>query len=427
MKSGPAGRASKRKTDGAAASNPPVRHGSAVSPTGEEVRARLLYLQARRPEYIKVETLLNTAQGRPIDAVTLTDHRINDADKQHVLIAAGQHGNEESARLVALRLMDYLLSPDGRPILRRQKIVILPNASPDAAEADTYETPAGVKPNLDHALTGPVSPEGKALELVAEALQPDLYVDMHARGHAGCSHDMVLFPPTKPYTEDEKILYELAAEMAHAGERSGIPHVVHPLTWPGWGTSDLNQPSSTLYAYRRFKSMVFLTESAEHNEIAYPPKMRTLAGVNRLKPLLAAGNRRHGKCFYAGYPTSMAVGMFHGGVTAVGKTSSTRRASRIELWRNVAAFMKLGPVIPEPAQSKTLQVTYTGPTLTAGAGFQIRMAGRLHAKLITVNGKRLNPGETEGYYTWQDKHTTFAVAAVPEITAGEHEIVFMFQ
>jgi len=390
------------------------------------VRDRVAAFVVRRPEMVKSRTILQSAQGRPIDAVTITDSRVSDTDKQHVLIAAGQHGNEESARLVALRLMDYLLSPDGRPLLARQKFVILPNVSPDAAEADTYETPAGIKPNLDHPLTGATSPEGKALEMVAEELQPEVYIDLHARGHAGCSHDMVLFPPAKPYTEDERILYEVATLMAHEGERSGIPHVVHSLTWPGWGSTDLNQPSSTLYAYRRFKSMVFLTENAEHNEIAYPEKMRVLSGVNRLKPLLAMGNRRYQNLYYAGYPCYMAIGMFHTGVVAVGKTASARRASRIELWRNAEFFTKLSPVLPELPAAKTLQVAYTGPTIKSGAGFQVRVAGRLHVKQITVNGKSLRPSETSGYYTWQDKHTTYAVAAVSELKAGEHEIAFSF-
>ncbi len=426
MSKRPTRKASPQKSDGLAAGST-ARHGDAISPTGEEILARVASLQLRKPEYVQSRTILRTAQGRPIDAVTFTDHRVDDADKQHVLIVAGQHGNEESARMVALRLMDYLLSSDGRPLLRRQKIVIVPNASPDAAAADTYETPAGVKPNLDHADTGAVSPEAIAFEMIANELQPDVYVDMHARGHAGCSHDIVLFPPSKPYTEDERLLYEIAGAMADAGERSGIPHAVHPLSWPGWGGTDLNQPSSTLYAYRRFKSLVFLTESAEHNEIAYPANRRALAGVNRLKPLLAVGTRRYPRMYYPGYPCSIAVGMMHTGIVAAGKTAAARRASRIELWQHAASFTKLTPVLPEPPQAKTIQLAYTGPKLTAGAGIQVRVAGRWHAKTVTINGQRLSPGETDGFYSWQGKFTTFAVATVPELTAGEYEIAFAFQ
>jgi len=173
--------------------------------------------------------------------------------------------------------------------------------------------------------------------------------------------------------------------------------------------------------------MVFLTENSEHNEVAYPPKMRALAGVNRLKPLLAMGNRRYPTLYYAGYPCGVAVGMFHTGIVAVGKTAAARRASRVNLWRNAEFFAKLAPVLPEPSQAKTLQVTYTGPTIKTGVGYQIRIAGRLHVKQVRVNGKRLRAAETNGYYTWRDKHTTYAVAACPELKAGEHEIVFEFQ
>src|SRR5882762_4299876 len=102
MNKGSAGREPRRKSGGAGSAAPPSRsaaqppHSAAVSPTGEEVRVRLLHLQARRPEFVRARTVLNSAEGRPIDAVTITDPKAADADKQHVLIAAGQHGNEET-------------------------------------------------------------------------------------------------------------------------------------------------------------------------------------------------------------------------------------------------------------------------------------------------------------------------------------------
>jgi hypothetical protein len=401
--------------------------GVAHSPSSQDVTHRLTVIADKWPDYVSVRTVLNTAEGRPIEAATVTDRSTDDTDKQHVLIVAGQHGNEESARLVALKLIDYLLSADGRPLTRRQKFVVMPNISPDAAERDSYETPAGIRPNLDHALSGAISPEGRAVELIGEELAPEVYVDIHARGHAGCSHDMVLFPPSRPYTEDEHLLHQIASQMAAEGERSGIPHVVHPLTWPGWGGHDLDQPSSTLHMYRKYKSLVFLTENAEHNEVAYPAKMRALSGVNRLKPLLAMGNRRYPRLYYPGYPVCPAVGMFNAGAVAVGRTAAARRASRIEIWRNAAGFEKLAPQLPEPPRAKTLQVQYTGPTIKSGIGFQVRVAGKWHVKDVLVNSRRLKPREIDGYYSWQDKHTTYAVASLPEFPAGKHEIAFTFQ
>ncbi len=95
-----------------------------VRPNSPEVRSAILKLRSRHPELVRVRTMLSSAEGRPIDAVTLTDPRAPDADKQRVLIVAGQHGNEETARLVALKLMDHLVAPAGRRLLRHRRIYI---------------------------------------------------------------------------------------------------------------------------------------------------------------------------------------------------------------------------------------------------------------------------------------------------------------
>lgn len=400
----------------------------AVSPTSAEVHEHLQRAARRRPDLLTVRTLGRTRVGDlPIEVAIVTDRDYPADDKQHVLIVAGQHGNEESARLVALRVIDYLLGTEGRPLLKKQLIAVMPNVSPDAAEHDTYETPAGIKPNLDHGPGGPKSPEAKAVQLIAEELQPEVYVDLHARGHAGWSHDMVLFPPTRAYTEDEHLLHEIASIMAAEGEKSGIPHVVHPLTWPGWGGTDLDQPSSTLWMYRQFKTLVFLTENAEHNEGSYSDRVRAASGLNRLKPLLAMGNTRHPKQYYNGYPIVPVVGMYHAGAVAVGATAAARRASRVQIWRNTAGFKSLGPAIPEREDVKRLLVEYTGQPITGGIGFQVRTAKRVMIQSVRFNGRKLKSAETNGYYTWHDKHTTFAVAALPSLELGKHEITFNFQ
>ncbi len=402
---------------------PPEGH----APSNDAVRARIALLARRHPDRVRVQSIGQTQQGRSIDQVLITDPRQSPDSKQHILIAAGQHGNEESARLVALKLMDFLLSANGRPTLARQLVAILPNVSPDAAAADSYVTPAGIKPNLDHGPDGPVSPEARALQSVAESLMPEAFVDIHARGHAGCSHDMVLFPPARPYTEDEHLLHCIARDMADEGERSGIPHVVHPLTWPGWGGPDLDGPSSTLWMYRQYKSLVFLTENAEHNTVSYPQRMRAASGVGRLKALLSVGNQRDPHLYYPGYPCQCAVGMFHGGVVAIGSSAAKRRASRVALWRHRENFQTFAPVLPEVFQGKTLQVSYTGPTLATGAGFQVRVAGRWHVREVRINGRRLAGQEADGFVTWHDRHTTYAIAALPELVRGDYEIVFRFQ
>ncbi len=395
-------------------------------PDNQTVQQHLLDAERRCQGRAVLRTVLHTNEGRPIDALTLTDPNVPDDDKQHVLIVAGQHGNEETARLIAIEAIDYLLGSEGREILKHQKVVVLPNLSPDAAARDEYDTPQGVRPNLDHGPNGPVSNEAKALEMVAKELQPDVYVDIHAMGHTGCSYDMVLFAGSRQYLEDEMILHQIAQQMAAEGERSGIPQVVHPLTWVGWGGNDLNEPSSTLWMYRQFKSLVFLLESSEANSMSNPRDMQIASGVGRLKALLTLGNQRHPKLYYPGYPCYLTTGMFNKGIVAVGRTAAERRRSRIGIWKNTAAFKQVKPKIPEAFYRKTLLVDYQGEPISTGIGFQIRAAGQLELTHVTVDGRPLMPGETEGYYTWHDGQITSAVAAVSSLEPGQHEINYTF-
>lgn len=389
----------------------------AVSPTSEEVRDYIAGVAGREPTLAAWTTIGYSGQGRPIDAATLTDPTVDDASKQNVLIVAGQHGNEESGRLVAMRLMDSLVAPPSRETLRRQKIVIIPNVNPDGAEDDSYETPAGVKPNMDHGLDGPTIPEARAVEQVAFGLAPDVFIDMHARGHAGCSYDMVLYPQTHAYTEDDNFFHQIASEMMAAGERAGIPHITHPLAW--WTEPPQDAGSTTAFAYRNFKSIVMLTESTEHNELHYPRELTAKVGVARVQALLEWGNRRHPKLYYRGYPNALVLGMFSAGIVAAGATAADRRQSRLNIWRRRGHFRSIRPKFPEHCRQKTLLVDYDGPELDCGVGVLLRAAGALEVAEVRLNGRELGPSEVDGYYTYRDHVSTFVVAAAPSLRPGQ--------
>jgi len=394
----------------------------AVSPTPREVEAHILGLRARHPRLVKVDVARTSAEGRPIYAVTVTDPGASDDRKQHVLIVAGQHGNEEGGRLLALAALDHLVSPAGRETRRRQKVAVFPCVNPDGAEADTHLTPAGTAPNLDHGPGGAKTPEGIAIEKVAWALGPELFIDMHSRGYAGASFDMVLYPAARVYTEDDNLLHAIAAEMTRAGEKAGIPQITHPLTWPGWSGPGPDEPSTTLFAYRHFKSLVFLTETCEDNAVAYPAGDRVRSGLAKIRALLAYGNRRHPKLRYAGYPCYLVAGMFLSGIVAVGKTAAARRASRLAAWKNRDGFTKLERSAPEQPRHKRLTLEYGGEPLPDGIGVQTFARGRLKVKSVTLNGRRLSRSETDGYYAWYDGCSTFVVVATASLAAGKHEI-----
>lgn len=392
-----------------------------VYPLSADVEAHLRQMQKRHPDLVAVRELARTSEDRPILAAIVTDPAVPADDRQHALIVAGQHGDEESGRMVALALLDWLVSDEGAVTRRQQLIAILPNVNPDGADRDAHETPAGGRPNRDHGPAGACTPEGRAVEIMAEELQPELFVDLHARGNAGCSYDMVLYPWTRPYQEDEFLLRTLADEMVAAGEAAGIPHVTHPLTWPGWGEPGGDEPSTTNYAYRNFRSLVFLTENAEHNTHAYPLAVRTASGLEKMKVLLAHGNRRHAWFAHRGYPVGL-IGLRSGGLVAAGATASARRRSRLALWRRIDDLLPPRPARhPEEARLKTLRFGYRGAALDVDIGAQFRVAGHAAVVGVRLDGRPLASAGTPGYVTWQDACSTFFLIAAPRLAPGEHE------
>jgi hypothetical protein len=389
-----------------------------VYPVSADVEAHIRRLKRRHPAFVRTRKVLDSVEGRPIYAVTVTDPRAPDAQKQNVLIVGGQHGNEESGRIVALAILDWLTTASAAETRRRQKIVVMPNVNPDGAESDAHGNANGVQPNLDHAPSGAKTPEGKAVESVAYELQPEVYVDLHACGGTGCGADITLYPPPKNYTEDDYFLHRIADEMMRAGERAGIPQYTHPLEW--WGQMDFNCSSSTMFCYRNFKSLVLLTENTESNEFSYSVADRARAGLAKVKALLAWGNRHHPKLRYPGYPCMFAGGLFNRGIVAVGKTAAARRRSRIGIWKNVALFKELGIDAPQKPFEKTMRIDYAGARLRAGVGFQTCARGKLAVRKVLWNGQRLRPSETNGYYSLWDGCATYIVIARPDFKPGRY-------
>jgi hypothetical protein len=399
----------------------------AMSPTSAEVESTLFGLQSRFPQLLNLQTPGRSAQGRPLYSVTVNDPQRPDDDKQHVLVLAGVHGEEESGRMIALALLEWLTcraDEQARSVLRSQKIVVLPNANPDGAEADTYTTAEGVNLNKDFAVTGPVSPEGRFVEAVANELHPELVVDMHCRGHAGCSYDMVLYPWTRPYTEDARVMSAMADESAAAGEHAGIPHAVHPLTWPGWWENIPadEEPHLLSFMYRSFKSLCLCTETSESNAFSSPAPLRTAVGMARLGAMLDWGQRRHPGSVYPGYPVEVVLGLISGRcITATGATAGQRRRSRLGIWRNAASFSFGGSDGPERPEEKRLRLSYNGPPLADGAACQFRAVGGWTVAGAQLNGRELSPSAFDGFHTWRDPCSTFVRFNLPSLSPGTYD------
>ncbi len=386
-----------------------------VFPLSADVEAHIREVRKAHPDLVKVKKVINSMQGRGIYAVTITDPDVPDSEKQTALIVGGQHGNEESGRIVALALIDWLTTGAAAATRRKQKIVVMPNVNPDSAETDEHGNSIGIHPNLDHdAKKGPKTPEGKSVEIVALKLQPDVYVDLHACGGMGCSTDLVLYPRFLPNTMDDYFLHVIADEMVEAGEKAGIPQATFCLSW--WGVEPFDAASSTAWCYRLFKSVVFLTENTEHNAYSYSIRDRARTGLAKLKALLAWGNKRYPKLGYSGYPNMLASGTFDRGLMSVGKTVAARRRSRIDIWRNREQFKKIGYVFPSKPKEKVLRVEYTGPRLRHGVAFQTNVRGKLKVAQVMLNGRKCKPSRTNGYSSCSRGCTPSTVVDVADLT-----------
>lgn len=398
-----------------------------VSPTTAQVEAHIHKVARRHGGLVKISVAGPSESGQPLYAVTITDPVVKPRLKQHALIVAGEHGNEESGRMVALAAIDWLCSKAGAETRRKQTVVVMPNLNPDGADRDEHNTPQGNKPNNIPQDPAQRCAEAAALAKVIDELQPEAYLDLHSRGNSGCSHDMVIFPYCRPYTEDEYICYGLAAEMARAAEKSGIPQVTHSMSWPGWGHPHMDHVHAAWYPYRNYRSLVMLTENSEHNDFSYPERLRRISGLEKVKTMLQLGNRHHPKLPWEGYPFCLVSGQFRGGLVAAGRDAAERRRSRVMLWNHLDHIKARGLAGPEQRFEKTAVLKYEGPDLDVPVGLQVQVGGELELRSVTLQGKRLRKSLTDGYTLWHAAGSAFVLITLPRLTAGERRWELRFK
>jgi hypothetical protein len=137
-----------------------------------EMMAFVRELAAVNPR-IELRTAGVSQGGRAIPALVFGDA----SSGPTVLIIGLQHGNEPAGGEAALVIADRLARGDLAPLLERLRIVIVPRANPDGAEAFRRVTDNGLDVNRDHTLQR--SPEGRALGRLFVAFAPDVVIDAH--------------------------------------------------------------------------------------------------------------------------------------------------------------------------------------------------------------------------------------------------------
>ncbi len=366
----------------------------------------------------RIESIGKSVEGRDILAARVTDPDVPDDQKQHCLVIAGQHGAEESGRLGALALLQWLAShdADAEDTRRKQLVVIVPAVNPDGAQVDRSANSNGVNLNRQFDIDAESrEPEAEAVMKLAEELIPDCVVDMHGLTGIGCD-DMILIGGCKPYTEDVRIHQELAARMVAGAEDAGYTMTAHPSDWSGW---NLDKPNCFVgHCYWRYHPITFLTEGDEALRI---PEMMAAAGRERVKPLIVAGNFRHPWAADEGYPNGMLGGVVNLSVRACGDTAGARRRSRTETWRAIGRIPKLGRGKRGDSRETIAFELTAGDPLQEGFSLARRYAGRPDFTSVAFDEVQIDRGKS-GYAwkTWTDKASTFVQLLAPTLEPGEH-------
>lgn len=125
----------------------------------------------RTPQGRAMSALLFTAEGK----ATLAEART--LSRPVLWFVGQQHGNEPAGGEAMLALAAYLAEPEGRKLLDRVSVVIVPRANPDGAANFRRGAANNADLNRDHLLM--FQPETRALHTAIAALPPDVIFDHH--------------------------------------------------------------------------------------------------------------------------------------------------------------------------------------------------------------------------------------------------------
>jgi hypothetical protein len=103
-----------------------------------------------------------------------------DRAKATVMITASQHGDEQSAKEAALRLIRDVAASDLKPLLATVNLVVMPQCNPFGNWADVRENETGLDMNRDHVK---LESEGvRAIHQAFRAYMPEVTLDVHEKG-----------------------------------------------------------------------------------------------------------------------------------------------------------------------------------------------------------------------------------------------------
>lgn len=192
----------------------------------EAVASFLSALAARTPE-LRVSTVGRSLPGdgygaRDICLAVLAQRPASrpadlDRTKPTVLFTAAQHGNEQSAKEAALRLLRDLAAGDLKPLLAKVNVLVMPQTNPYGNSRDVRVNELGLDMNRDHVK---LEAEGvRAIHRVFTAWRPEVTIDVHEKGDdyyrvsIGCVSNANIAPALQAFSR-ETVLAEVGKALA---------------------------------------------------------------------------------------------------------------------------------------------------------------------------------------------------------------------
>lgn len=206
--------------------------------------------------------------------------------KPTIFIIASQHGNEQSAKEAALRLIRDLALGELKPLLRKLNLLIVPQANPYGNLFDQRRNEQNLDLNRDHVKLK--SPEVTALHQVFRAWMPEVTIDVHEKGDdyyrvsIGCVSNVNIHPNLQEFSR-QKILAEVESKLKKKGitfheylitqpvgidSSAGVRYSPEDLTkremMKRYSTTDLNDGRNSFGIYETFS---FIQEGASRHDI----------------------------------------------------------------------------------------------------------------------------------------------------------------
>jgi len=287
-----------------------------VSPTYDDVMERSRRL-AESSAFVRFDEIGPSEEGRPIPKLTLGDPG---RDLPLLMVTGGTHGSEETGRAASTAFAEWLAG-EGAAYLEKMSVVVIPCVNPDGAILNTYHNGRDVNVYTSYGFgRASKTAEGRAVEAVAEALEPDCYVDVHGLAGGGMGGSEYIHPRL-PSGMGMQSGYAIAAEMDAAAVAAGIPQrrpVLHGSFRDADGPLGGKLASET-------NTLAFTLEITEKY---YPLEDSVTSGLERLKVLVEIGTRTQYCQPYPGFPCDLITGGPMFALMAYGSTYRARRESR---------------------------------------------------------------------------------------------------